>query len=173
MSGLLPRSERRGQPALLIAIAAFVLAAPTYVLLSVGYRALFALEAWALGAPYSAEELEFLLPSKVLDAVYWTYLITGIPAFASCVAVGWRVWTRGTVSYLFAAIMAGTTMAVFMVVVAFILRHEKIRLVSTSTLITGLAGAILVSVVVSVIVKAALHWMGPLKTTSKQVIDQK
>lgn len=130
-----------------------LLSAPLGVIMSVGYRALFALEAWALNAPYPPEELEFLQPGKIFAAILWTYVMCAVPVLVTAVTLAWRTWKRGTFSYVYAATVAGIAMAIYMAMVAFIYRHELMSVVTPETAISGVAYAMSISLFITVLLR--------------------
>lgn len=140
-----------------------MLAAPILVLLTLGYKLFFALEAWGLGAPHSAEDLEFLMPSKMLATLKWVYLITAIPMFVFAAAISWRTRTHGTFSPLWAATIAAGAMAIFMAMVAVVYRHEEISIVTPDTMV----GGVFMAIVVVMIIRYALRSFGLLKPAIK------
>jgi hypothetical protein len=138
------------------AVGALLLSAPVGVALSVGYRASFAFEAWTFGSPYPPEELEFLQPAKILAAILWTYVVCAVPVLITAAVLGWRTWNCGNFSYVYAAVTAGISMAMYMAVAAYVFRHELVRVVTEGTAFNGSIYAIVVTVVIT----ALFRWMG-------------
>jgi hypothetical protein len=129
---------------LLVGTVYFLISAPLFVAISVAWRALIALEAWGLGAPLTSEELEFLQPSKLLATMKWTYVILAGPTLISAALLAHRAWVRGTFGYLYSTAVAGTVMASYMGIVAFVFRHENISLVNKETSMNSILTAMLV-----------------------------
>ena len=119
------------------------------------YRALFALEAWVLNSPYPPEELEFLQLEKILAAIVWTYIVCAIPVLITAAALAWRTWKMGSFSYVYAAAVAGISMAVYMASAAYIFRHELVRMVTVDTAFNGVVYAVLVAVVSTALLRMA------------------
>jgi hypothetical protein len=163
MSTLLPRTDRRLGNAILAGAFAFVFAAPILVVLTIGYRSLFALEAWGLGTPYLPEDLEFLIPSKILATLKWVYVVTAPPALVTAGVIAWRTWTRGLFSYTWIALSAGSTMAIFMGLVAVVYRNEDISVVTPGTMVGGVFGAM----IVYMIIRFALEQLGLVTASIK------
>jgi hypothetical protein len=145
-------------------VASIVLAAPLGVAMSVGYRALYAAEAWAVGSPYSSEDLEFLQPAEILRSVIWTYAVCAVPMFATAAALAMRTWVRGWFGYVFgyvyAAMVAGASMALYLTAAAYVFRHARVAVVRVDTVIDGIWYAVLVSLVCT----ALLRWSGLIKS---------
>jgi hypothetical protein len=148
--------DRNGSKTLGVFFGVLLLSAPLGVAMSVGYRALFALEAWALNSPYPQEELEFLKPEKIAAAILWTYIICAVPVLVTATLLSWRMWTRGTFRFAYAAIVAGASMAAYMAIVAYISRHELVSVVTEETAFNG----VLYAVLVSIISTSLLRWTG-------------
>jgi hypothetical protein len=163
MSTLLPRTDRRPGNAILAGAFAFVFAAPILVVLTIGYRSLFAWEAWGLGTLYLPEDLEFLIPSKILATLKWVYVVTAPPAFITAAAIAWRTWKRRFLSYTWIALLAGSTMAIFMGLVAVVYRHEDISVVTPGTMVGGVFGAM----IVYMIIRFALEQLGIVTASIK------
>jgi hypothetical protein len=142
--------------AIAVFVGALLLSAPLGVAMSVAYRAEFALEAWAVGSPYPAEELEFLQPEKIGAAILWTYIVCAVPVLITAATLTWRTWKRGTFSYVYAAATAAISMAVYMAACAYIFRRELVRVVTEETAINGSVYAVIVTVVIT----AIFRWLG-------------
>jgi hypothetical protein len=163
MTTLLPRTDRRAGNAILAGVFAFVLAAPILVVLTITCRSLFALEAWGLGKPYFSEDLEFLMPSKILSTLKWVYVVTSPPALMTAAAISWRTWSRGLFGYTWIALLAGIMMAIFLGFVAVVYRNEDISLVTPGTMVGGFFGAM----VVYLIIRFALGQLGLFIVSTK------
>jgi hypothetical protein len=144
------------QKAIAVFLGALLFSAPIGVMLSIGYRAEVALEAWAVGSPYPPEELEFLQPAKILAAMMWTFVVCGIPVLITAAILARRTWKRGAFSYIYAAVTAGISMAAYMAVAAYLFRHELVRVVTADTAFNGTVYA----VIVTVLITALLRWWG-------------
>jgi hypothetical protein len=151
-----PASSRNGSKTLSVFFGVLLVSAPLGVAMSVGYRALFALEAWALNSPYAPEDLEFLQPEKIVAAILWTYIICAVPVIVTATMLSSRAWTRGTFRFAYGAIVAGASMAAYMAIVAYISRHELVSVVTEETAFNGVVYAVLVSIVTT----ALLRWTG-------------
>lgn len=153
------KSERIKKTTALVFLSTVALSAPLGVALTVGYRALLALESWAYGSPYPPKELEFLQPQRILAAILWTYIVCAIPVLVTAAALAWRTWKRGTFSYAYAAAVAAISMAVYMAIASYVFRHELVRVVTEETAFNGVVYAIIVSLIST----AALRWAGLIK----------
>jgi hypothetical protein len=150
-----PASERNGSKTFSVFLGVLLLSAPLGVAMSVGYRGLFALEAWAFGSPYPPEQLEFLQPEKVLGAILWTYMICAIPVLVTASALAWRTRQTGGFSYVYAAVVASVAMAVSMAAAAYVFRHELVRVVTEDTALNGVVYAVIVSLVSAAVLRRA------------------
>jgi hypothetical protein len=146
----------RLQKAVAVLIVSIVLAAPIGVVTSVGYRASFSFEAWAYRSPYPPEELEFLQPANILDAILRAYILCAVPVLITAAAVAWRSWRRGTFGYVYAAVIAGILMAGYLAIAAYLTRRELVRVVTQDTAINGCIYAVLVGVFIT----ALFRWFG-------------
>jgi hypothetical protein len=159
MSAIESSQNVHRRAAIIVFIATVALAAPLGVALSVSYRLLFVLEAWALGAHYDVDQREFYQPARILAAIAWTYVICAVPVITTSAALAWRTWTRGSFGYIYAAATAGVTMALYMATAAYVFRHERVRFVTADTAFDGIVYAVLVSLLST----AILLWAGVLK----------
>jgi hypothetical protein len=130
VTSTLQPAVNNGRKAMAVFVGALLLSAPVGVALSVSYRASFAFEAWVFGSPYPPEELEFLQPLRIVAAILWTYVVCAVPVLITAGTIAWRTWKQGTFSFVYAAITAGVSMAVYMAVAAFAFTAASMRSLS-------------------------------------------